>query len=68
MFPRLGDRMALIPYDDIRPVVTAIVMVQRDFRNCPDGARGESVGAFCRRRGVEELLRLDAVNQSRSDR
>ena len=32
-FPRLGDRMAFVPYDDVLPVVTAIVMVQRDFGN-----------------------------------
>jgi sulfite reductase (ferredoxin) len=32
-FPRLGDRMAFVPYDDVLPVVTAIVLVQRDFGN-----------------------------------
>ena len=35
-FPRLGDRLAFVPYDDVLPVVTAIVMVQRDFGNRAD--------------------------------
>jgi len=38
-FPRLGDRMAYIAYDDVLPVVTAIVMVQRDFGNRADRKR-----------------------------
>ena len=38
-FPRLGDRMAFIAYDDVLPVVTAIVMVQRDFGNRADRKR-----------------------------
>ena len=38
-FPRLGDRLAFVPYDDVLPVVTAIVMVQRDFGNRADRRR-----------------------------
>lgn len=38
-FPRLGDRMAFVPYDEVLPVVTAILMVQRDFGNRADRTR-----------------------------
>ncbi len=38
-FPRLGDRMAFVPYDDVIQVVTAIVMVQRDFGDRTDRKR-----------------------------
>lgn len=38
-FPRLGDRMAFVPYDEVLPVVTAIVTVQRDFGNRADRRR-----------------------------
>lgn len=38
-FPRLGDRMAFVPYDEVLPVVTAILMVQRDFGNRADRKR-----------------------------
>lgn len=32
-FPALGKRMAFIPFEHVLPVVTAIVLVQRDFGN-----------------------------------
>ena len=32
-FPALGKRMAFIPWEHVLPVVTAIVLVQRDFGN-----------------------------------
>ena len=38
-FPRLGDRMAFVPYHDVLAVVTAIVKVQRDFGNRADRRR-----------------------------
>lgn len=38
-FPRLGDRMAFVPYDEVLPVVTAILMVQRDCGNRADRKR-----------------------------
>lgn len=38
-FPRLGDRMAFVPYDDVLSVATAIVKVQRDFGNRTDRSR-----------------------------
>jgi len=38
-FPRLGDRMAFVPYDDVLSVATAIVKVQRDFGNRAERSR-----------------------------
>ena len=38
-FPRLGDRMAFVPYDDVLSVATAVVMVQRDFGNRAERSR-----------------------------
>ncbi|MGV3485352.1 MAG: NADPH-dependent assimilatory sulfite reductase hemoprotein subunit [Planctomycetaceae bacterium] len=32
-FPAIGKRMAFIPFEHVLPVVTAIVLVQRDFGN-----------------------------------